>query len=78
MSRVGSRRPYVRCLHADPCSYCGAPPPSTVDHIAPWTSGGATVNHAINLTAACAACNQAKGDRPLLWFLLGLEPVSGG
>lgn len=64
---------YVTCLRLDPCSYCGAPPPSTIDHIDPRRGpdgrrGGSSWR---NLTAACLVCNRTKGNAPLLVFLRG-------
>lgn len=49
-------------LHRDDrrCGYC-AGPAATVDHILPRSRGGR--NTWTNTVAACAACNQAKGDR---------------
>lgn len=42
------------------CGYCSGPA-ATVDHILPRSRGGQ--NTWRNTIAACAACNQAKGDR---------------
>ena len=49
-------------LHRDGrrCGYCDRPA-ATVDHILPRSRGGR--NTWTNTVAACAACNQAKGDR---------------
>ncbi|MEU3452283.1 HNH endonuclease [Micromonospora sp. NPDC006766] len=49
-------------LHRDGrrCGYCTGPA-GTVDHILPRSRGGK--NTWRNTVAACAACNQAKGDR---------------
>lgn len=55
---------YAEIIRRDPCSYCGAPPASEVDHIDPVVKGGA--NSWDNLTAACRECNSHKRDRPLL------------
>jgi 5-methylcytosine-specific restriction endonuclease McrA len=46
------------------CQYCGTQPGKnhlTVDHIIPRSKGGLTVWD--NVVAACAACNQRKGNR---------------
>ncbi|MBI5878802.1 MAG: HNH endonuclease [Chloroflexi bacterium] len=46
------------------CQYCGTQPGKnhlTVDHIVPRSKGGLTVWE--NVVAACAACNQRKGNR---------------
>lgn len=58
---------YYDVLIHDPCSYCGAPPPSIVDHIVPLSAGGTSSWD--NLTAACGPCNAAKGNKSLLLFL---------
>lgn len=63
----GSSNAYALVLAGDPCCYCGAPM-QHVDHIEPIARGGSGAWD--NLTAACAACNQSKSDRPLLAFLL--------
>jgi 5-methylcytosine-specific restriction endonuclease McrA len=42
------------------CAYCGAEA-STIDHVLPSSRGGR--NTWLNTVAACAACNQRKGDR---------------
>lgn len=54
----------IRC---DPCAYCGAVMEEP-DHIVPRSRGGEDT--AENLTASCARCNQSKGARSLLMFLL--------
>lgn len=43
----------------DVCHYCGAPAPTTRDHIVPLALGGP--NTARNVVPCCEACNQAKG-----------------
>ena len=54
-------------LQDDPCCYCGAQM-EHVDHVLPLSVGG---DHDwTNQTAACAACNMAKKEKPLLDFLL--------
>lgn len=54
-------------LMHDRCSYCLAPA-GAVDHIDPLNRGG---EHGIeNLVPICGPCNSAKGDTPLLFFLL--------
>lgn len=58
---------YAEVLRGDPCSYCGAPPPSAVDHIVPLSRGGP--NSPDNLTASCIPCNSRKRSKPLVVFL---------
>lgn len=60
-------RVYRTILQYDPCCFCGAPAPTT-DHIVPAVAGGSS--EVGNLTAACDACNVAKGSRFLLEHLL--------
>ena len=44
------------------CAYCGATNvPLEIDHIVPVSRGG--TDRVSNLTLACSACNQAKGNR---------------
>jgi len=59
---------YAKVLRNDPCSYCGKPGPSTVDHIIPVSKGG--TNDISNLTAACADCNSLKHNKDVLTFML--------
>lgn len=50
------------------CAYCGAKDvPLEVDHIVPRSHGGS--NRVSNLTLACHACNQKKGNQPVKEFL---------
>ena len=50
------------------CAYCGGPGPFHIDHIIPWSRGGATTRD--NLACACARCNLSKGARtPEEWRL---------
>lgn len=58
---------FREALRHDPCAYCGAHA-EAIDHIEPVGGGGR--NHWSNLTGACHNCNQRKGTRPLLSFLL--------
>jgi 5-methylcytosine-specific restriction endonuclease McrA len=58
---------YYQILRSDPCSYCGTLC-EHIDHIIPLSNGG---EHGwLNLTAACAPCNQSKHARSLLNFLM--------
>jgi 5-methylcytosine-specific restriction endonuclease McrA len=59
---------YSLILREDPCSYCGAPPPSVIDHIVPLSGGGQ--NAPDNLTASCLSCNSSKRSKSLLRFLV--------
>lgn len=70
-------RAYFRALTRDPCAYCGERNQRThqVDHIEPISRGGSGDDE--NLTAACRACNLAKGKRrlmPFIWKRGGLNP----
>lgn len=58
---------YAAIVLADPCVYCGGIA-EHVDHIEPLAHGGA--GEWMNLAGACASCNGAKRDTPLLRFLL--------
>lgn len=51
------------------CAYCGTENmPLEIEHIYPKSKGGS--DRVSNLTLACHACNQAKGDRDIRDFLL--------
>jgi hypothetical protein len=41
------------------CAYCGASAPLVLDHLIPRATGG--FDAAVNLVAACRACNSSKG-----------------
>lgn len=43
------------------CQYCGAKHNLTLDHVTPRSKGG--LHSWDNVVAACAQCNQCKGDR---------------
>jgi ribosome-binding protein aMBF1 (putative translation factor) len=60
-------RSYLANVVLDPCAYCGAPA-AQLDHIEPRAHNGEDGWE--NLTAACTTCNQSKGAKPLLTFLL--------
>lgn len=68
----GSRLGFTKALRKDPCAYCALKTPtwreSTIDHIVPRANGGADAMG--NMTGACPACNQRKGTRSLLLYLL--------
>lgn len=59
---------YEDILRGDPCSYCGEPPTSTVDHIQSVFAGG--TDQWYNKTSACLSCNSSKREKDLLQFLL--------
>jgi 5-methylcytosine-specific restriction endonuclease McrA len=65
---------WLRLARQDPCAYCGGPG-GTVDHVEPRSRPvrgiGGTAHTWLNVVGACAACNGAKRDRPLLRFLHG-------
>lgn len=63
---------YAGFVRRDPCSYC-AGRSTEADHIEPIAAGGRGVWE--NLTGACRSCNAAKGDRPLLTYLLTRKAV---
>jgi 5-methylcytosine-specific restriction endonuclease McrA len=46
---------------------CNKPNSPTVDHIIPKSKGGTC--DPFNLVCACRACNNAKGDLPLVVFI---------
>jgi 5-methylcytosine-specific restriction endonuclease McrA len=59
-------------LGSDPCAYCGGPA-GEMDHIRALNDGG---RHDIeNIIPACRRCNAAKGDMPVLHFLLSRLPA---
>ena len=54
-------------MRRDPCAYCGGDG-GTVDHIHPMSLGG--LNWWWNMTGSCDRCNQRKGRRMLLQFMV--------
>jgi hypothetical protein len=54
---------------SDPCAYCGGVS-DTHDHIRSFGEGGLDSWH--NRTASCVRCNDRKGRRSVLAFLLGI------
>jgi len=51
------------------CRYCGADNvPMTVDHLVTWESGGPNTRE--NLVAACARCNNKRGETPYSDWLM--------
>ena len=59
-------------LRMEPCNYCGQkcrrPRSRTIDHVTPRVHGGR--DDWTNLAAACARCNNTKGEMTLLRFLV--------
>lgn len=70
---MSSSRLRMRMLYPDGrCSYCSKPMgknDETVDHVEPRSRGGNQYGIG-NMVPACKACNNAKGDETLLFFLL--------
>lgn len=60
-------RVLVLSLYHDECAYCGAPRPSTVDHVIPVSKGGAT--DITNLVPCCSVCNSVKKDKSAKEFI---------
>jgi hypothetical protein len=60
-------REYIGVIQRDPCAYCGAPF-KQIDHIAPFSKVGH--GDPMNLTASCASCNNRKGTKSVLAFML--------
>jgi hypothetical protein len=54
-------------LALDPCAYCGREV-QCIDHIRAAAHGGE--DHWTNYVGACSSCNQSKGGKSLLRFLL--------
>ncbi len=72
-SHLATPRPiWERVLRKDACAYCPLRPwrklRGTLDHIHPRSDGGN--NNTGNIVGACPACNNEKGSRSLLLFLL--------
>lgn len=67
-------RGWACIVRRDPCVFCGLGPGErgqTLEHVEPVAAGGGPEWY--NLAGACKRCNQAKGDTPLLLFMLGRE-----
>ena len=66
---VGTRRwrnlrRWVLARDGGICHLCGLAGADSVDHLVARTHGG--TNHLTNLAAAHLACNQRRGDKPLV------------
>jgi hypothetical protein len=63
-----------RIVKTDPCSYCGRPGVyNTFEHVKPKSQGG--TRHFTNAASACRDCQLARGNAPLLAFLLARRLV---
>lgn len=67
LNRDGHMARWSEVVTRDPCPYCGKPS-TTEEHVIPRSKGGSS--GATNIVGACRSCNHAKGDQPLLQFLL--------
>lgn len=67
MNRYSGRKRQVFERDNGTCLYCGLLA-TTIDHVIPQARGGSW--HITNLVASCQECNQAKGDFPLVEFLI--------
>ena len=82
MNRRGYTPKYARILRQDPCVYCGGPG-GTIEHIKPRSlfsvvtsaNQGESKDHWTNLASSCYKCNQDRGKRGLLIFLLWKKKV---
>ncbi len=67
-----SHRDWLMSEHGSVCAYCGittAAEAITLDHVRP-RRGQTAYDRPDNLVLACAGCNAAKADTPLLAFLM--------
>lgn len=74
-----SRAEYLsRMLERNPhCAYCGRPvsrPKATLDHVIPVCQNGS--HCPANLVVSCELCNQSKGPRSLIEWILDLLEVA--
>jgi len=64
----------VKSACGNACAYCGrAMERLTKDHVVAVTRGG--TDYASNILPACRRCNSSKGNKGLLSWLLGPNPV---
>lgn len=71
---IAEAKPIIHDLDAQRCQYCGATDTEIqLEHINPVSSQG--INDPRNFISACAACNQAKADRPVTEFLESRDDV---
>ena len=56
------------------CNYCGSKENLQIDHIIPYSKGGA--NHRDNLQCLCGSCNSKKSDRIIHDHLKRILPKS--
>jgi len=67
-----SHRDWLLGQHGPVCAYCGTSTSAeaiTLDHVRP-RRGQTAYDRPDNLVLACATCNAAKADTPLLAFLM--------
>ena len=60
----------IQELLSKPCAYCSAPS-KHIDHIIPLSRGG--LHDISNVIGACAECNQSKGDRLILEWVMNSD-----
>jgi 5-methylcytosine-specific restriction endonuclease McrA len=66
-------------LRREPCVYCQKYFPfeqMSIEHVVPKSHGGPDTS--VNKVGCCKTCNQKRGSRPLLHFLLGRRASAGG
>lgn len=66
---AAQKLPYLNMIRNDPCAYCGGEG-GTADHVVPQARGGENRD---NLTGSCQPCNNAKGHKDLLTYLLEMR-----
>lgn len=58
---------HIQWCYTQPCVYCWKPA-TTHDHVVPVSQGGS--NHWSNMVPACSRCNDSKGAKPVMFWLL--------
>lgn len=70
MNERSAGRAWAPVIRRDPCSYCSGPG-GTVDHLKPSRrSRRGSRMGPDNMAGACVECNQQKGNKKLLLFLI--------
>jgi hypothetical protein len=64
-------RSYIMDRDNYSCAYCGSTHDLGIDHIIPWSKGGATLP--FNLVVACLTCNTGKGDGDPREFIAAMK-----